>query len=71
MEMLGDVELPAEEMERIKSWVTFLASVENKNDETNNNSSAEDPENTSESSKAKKGRSGNRAVQSGKTQEDK
>jgi len=66
MEMLGDVELPAEELERIKEWLRFLQSVENPPDDPNSPSS-DNQENSSE----KKGRTGNRAVQSGKSQEEK
>lgn len=66
MEMLGDVEIPEEEMGRIKEWLAYLASVNNPQDESTT-STGDDGETTTE----KKNRTSNRNVQSAKSQEAK
>ena len=72
MEMLGDIEIPEEEMDRIKDWLELVASVENKYNNTQNTQSGDDAENTKkETPKQKEKREGNRQVQSTKSQEEK
>ena len=61
LELLGDVEVPDDEVSRIKKWLEYLASIEAKNNEQDN--SQANPENTKE----RKGREPNRVVQSGKS----
>ena len=72
MEMLGDVEIPEEEMDRIKDWLELVASVENKYSNMSNTQSGDDAEKTQkETPKEQKARKGNREVQSTKSREEK
>lgn len=61
LELLGDVEVPDDEVTRIKKWLEYLASIEVKNNEQDNSQA------NPESSKERKGREPNRQVQSGKS----